>query len=185
MPMTSYQRTFRASSAVCFLICLTAVCGCGSGPTQDAARRDFPVPDAKPTTAVNARVADARRDLGRDEEQGGHTLKRHVGRSDEQLRERLEHEGNVSAASTWTDRASAETVVAEALTAEKGRIENWIRRGYPRPNLALRYDAGHMIGRSLRRGDSAPVGCTRAVIVLRADGPDSFYVLTTYPEARE
>jgi len=185
MPMTSYQRALHASSAFCFLVCLAAVYGCGSGPAQDAARRDFPVADAKPTTAVNARVAGARHDLDRDEEQGGHTLKRHVGRSDQQLRERLEHEGNISAASTWTDRASAETVVAEALTVEKGRIENWMRRGYPRANLALRYDAGRMIGRSLRRGDSAPAGCTQAVIVLRADGPDSFYVLTTYPEARE
>jgi hypothetical protein len=60
-----------------------------------------------------------------------------------------------------------------------------MRRGYPRANLALHYDAGHVIGRSLRRGDPQSVDCTAAVIVLRADGPDSFYVLTTYPEARE
>ena len=33
------------------------------------------------------------------------------------------------------------------------------------------------------RVESVP--CTSAVIVLRADGPDGFYVLTTYPEARE
>ena len=183
--MTRYQRTLLPFSAVCFLVCLTAVCGCGSGPAQDAARSDFPVPDAKPKTAGNARVANDRHDLGRDEEQGGHTLKRHVARTDQQLQERLEHEGNISAASTWTDRATAETVVAEALTAENGRIENWMRHGYPRPNLALHYDAKRMIGRSLRRGGSAPVGCTQAVIVLRADGPGSFYVLTTYPEAHE
>jgi hypothetical protein len=75
--------------------------------------------------------------------------------------------------------------VAEALRAERGRIESWMRRGGRRPNLALHYDAGRVIGRSLRRGDSQTVECTRAVIVLRADGPDSFYVLTTYPEASE
>jgi len=112
-------------------------------------------------------------------------LKKHVARTDEQLRARLEHERNISAASTWTDQETAETVVAEALAAERGRIENWMRRGYPRANLALHYDAGRMIGRSLRRGDDTTVGCTSAVIVLRADGPDSFFVLTTYPEARE
>jgi hypothetical protein len=28
------------------------------------------------------------------------------------------------------------------------------------------------------------VTCTDAVIVLRADGPDNFYVLTAYPETR-
>ena len=72
-----------------------------------------------------------------------------------------------------------------ALRAERGRIESWTRRGYPRANLALHYDAGRAIGRSLRRGDSNTVDCTAAVIVLRADGPEAFYVLTTYPEARE
>ena len=69
--------------------------------------------------------------------------------------------------------------------AEQRRIEGWSGRGYPRANLALHYDAGRPIGRSLQRGREQPVDCTRAVIVLRADGSDSFYVLTTYPEAHE
>jgi hypothetical protein len=60
-----------------------------------------------------------------------------------------------------------------------------MRRGYPRANLALHFDAGRTIGRSLRRGEIQTVNCTSAVIVLRADGPNSFYMLTTYPEGRE
>ena len=123
--------------------------------------------------------------MGRDERRGGHTLDRHVARTDEQLRERLARETNISAASTWTDRETAETVVSEGLAAEHGRVDNWLQRGYPRANLALHYDARRVIGRSLRRGDSRSVDCTSAVIVLRADGPQDFYVLTTYPEARE
>jgi hypothetical protein len=129
-------------------------------------------------------VAVERYDLARDEERGGHTLKKHVGRTDEQLQERLRRE-RISAASTWTDRETAETTVAEALRAERRRIDGWMRRGYPRANLALHYDAGRSIGRSLQRGEEQTVNCTSAVIVLRADGPDRFYVLTTYPEARE
>ena len=126
-----------------------------------------------------------RYDLERDEERGGHTLSRHVARTDAELEERLERERNISAASTWTNRETAEETVAEALRTERGRVESWMRRGYPRANLALHYSAGRPIGRSLQRGESAPVTCTDAVIVLRADGPDSFYVLTTYPEARK
>jgi len=101
------------------------------------------------------------------------------------LRERLLRERNISAASTWTDRETAEITVAQALRAERGRIESWMRRGFPRANLALHYDAGRTIGRSLRHGEEQTVDCSNAVIVLRADGPDSFYVLTTYPEERE
>jgi hypothetical protein len=91
----------------------------------------------------------------------------------------------ISAASTWTNRDTAEATVAEAFRAEQRRIDGWMKRDYPRANLALHYDAGRPIGRSLQRGREQPVDCTRAVIVLRADGPDSFYVLTTYPEAHE
>jgi hypothetical protein len=71
------------------------------------------------------------------------------------------------------------------LAAERNRVENWMHRGYPRANLALHYDAGRVIGRSLRRGEEKTVDCNSAVIVLRANEPESFYVLTTYPEARE
>jgi len=139
--------------------------------------------ESQPTPA--SRAASGRYDLEKDEERGGHTLEKHVGRSDEELRQRLHRERDISAASTWSDRETAEVMVAEALSAERGRVERWMQRGYPRVNLALHYHADHPIGRSLRRGDDQVIECTEAVIVLRADGPDSFYVLTAYPEARE
>jgi hypothetical protein len=167
------------------LICASVACGCGSGPAQDASRPDFPVPETRSKSNGDFPSAPVHYDLGRDEDRGGHTLKKHVARTDEQLRERLQQEHNISAASTWTDRATAETVVAEALAAQRNHVGNWMHRGYPRPNVALHYDSGRVIGRSLRRGGSAVVDCTQAVVVLRADGPDGFYVLTTYPEARE
>jgi hypothetical protein len=169
----------------CLIFVGVAASGCGSGPAQVDSGHNDQASEAKPKARTDFQNAAGGYDLARDEEHGGHTLKKHVARTDEQLRERLEHERNISAASTWTDRETAETVVAEALAAEKARVDGWMRRGYPRANLALHYNAGRVIGRSLRRGDSQTVACTSAVIVLRADGPDCFYVLTTYPEARE
>jgi hypothetical protein len=171
----------RVIAAAMMAIGLAMVTGCGQNPAPTATGANHEEPRGNVTRGEAAN----RYDLGRDEERGGHTLTRHVARSDEQLRERLARERNISAASTWTDRESAEETVAHALQAERGRVENWMRRGFPRANLALHYRAGQVVGRSLRRGDSQPVDCTSAVIVLRADGPESFYVLTTYPEARE
>jgi hypothetical protein len=157
---------------VCFAVLLllwplALVVGCGqsSAPIRES-----------PATAPTQRY-----DLERDEQRGGHTLEKHVGRSDAELQERLNREPNISAASTWTDRETAERTVGEALHANRGRIETWMRRGLPRPNLAVHLDAGRVIGRTLHRGDSHAVDSIRAVIVLRADGPD-FYVLTAYPE---
>jgi hypothetical protein len=149
--------------------------------------------DAHPTSP-EASVASApfratastqdRYDLARDEKRGGHTLQKHVGRTDDELRERLRRERNISAASTWTDRAAAEETVAAALRADHAKIDRWIDRGYPRANLALHFDAGRNIGRGIEHGESTSVPCTSAVVVLKADSLTSFFVLTTYPEAR-
>jgi hypothetical protein len=159
---------------------LFAFAGCGAGPAPENGKRED-----RPKVRNDFPGSSAGYDLGRDEQRGGHTVARHVGRTDEELRERLARERNISAASTWTDLETAETVVGHALAAERSRVESWMRRGFPRANLALHYNAGRVIGRSLRRSDAQAVECSSAVIVLRADGPESFYVLTTYPEAQQ
>jgi hypothetical protein len=129
-----------------------------------------------------------RRDLTVDEARGGHTLARHVGRTDHQLRERLQAQPNISAASTYTDRETAELVVGAILEAESSRIQSWTRRRGARPNLALRSrrPRGPPIGRVLERGRRQPVDASHAVVVLRWDArTNSYYVLTSYPEIRE
>ncbi len=163
-----------------WILLIGALVGCGQMPTTENSRQE-----ERRSGPVNESRASERYDLERDESRGGHTLSRHVARTDDQLLERLQRERNIFAASTWTDREIAEETVAAGLRAERGRIDNWMRRGERRPNLALHFDAGRTVGRSMRRDASEAVPCSSAVIVLRADGPDGFYVLTTYPEARE
>jgi len=157
---------------------------CSPGCRQAAPPAKSPESLAEPRVSEGPAPGGSRYDLAKDEARGGHTLAKHVGRTDDELQERLLRE-HITAASTWTDRATAESVIGEALQAESRRLESWMRRGYPRANLALHYDAGRPIGRSLRRGEDRVVNATQAVIVLRADGLASFYVLTAYPEARE
>ena len=115
---------------------------------------------------------------------GGHTLQRHVGRSDADLLERLRREPQISSASTYTDRETAESVIAAALRNDNRSFAAWRERSGRRPNFVLRYRADHVIGRSMARGHSMSVPCDRAVIVLRwDDGRQRYYVLTSYPEA--
>lgn len=127
-------------------------------------------------------------DLRRDEALGGHTLERHVGRSDSQLAERLRREPQIAAASTYPDVATASRVVALALAASRDRVDVWARRIGARPNLVLNYyapRAGPPLGRSLRRGDRVPRDCDRAIVVLRWHARQQrWYVLTSYPDVR-
>lgn len=123
------------------------------------------------------------RDLSRDEAEGGHTLSRHVGRTDEELRQRLQHE-HISAASTYTDRAAAEQAVGAALAANAQRINDWAASSGGHPNLVLDFDSPQAIGRSLRRGQSQSTPCSHALVVLKWKPPTDYFVLTSYPDCR-
>jgi hypothetical protein len=125
------------------------------------------------------------RDLSADEAMGGHTLARHVGKTDDELRARLLREPNISSASSYTDRTTAEAVVGAALSSGGPSFEAWRRRTGRRPNFVLHFAARRVIGRSIARGrrDAAP--CEDALVVLRWDDRrQRFYVLTSYPERR-
>jgi hypothetical protein len=129
--------------------------------------------------------AERRHDLSQDEAAGGHTLRKHVGRTDADLRERLARERDISAASTWNDRASAESAIGAAISDQGAKISRWLERDR-HPNLVLDYggDSAHPFGRTLRRGEDRVEPCAHAVIVLRWDGANSYHVLTAYPECR-
>ncbi len=115
---------------------------------------------------------------------GGHTLQRHIGRTDDELRERLERERHISAASTYTNRATAEHVIAEAIRQNQDRIQHWLERSSGHPNLVLEYHSDQQVGRVLNRGESHSIPCSNAIAVLKWAEPNRYYVLTSYPECR-
>ena len=117
---------------------------------------------------------------------GGHTLSRHAGKTDAELAERLRREPQISAASTYTDRAIAERAVGAALSGAGSKLASWERRSGRRPNLVLNYVTPDKrpLGRSLRRGQRSAQPASRALVVLRwHERSNRFYVLTSYPEA--
>jgi CDI toxin RNase A-like protein len=166
------------------LLALGGCDGAGTAPqtTVSASAQPAATAAARPAPDRSAQV----RDLSIDESMGGHTLARHVGKSDAELAERLRREPHISSASTYTDRATAERVVGATLAASSRQLDPWEHRSGRRPNLALYSDqrSTRSIGRSLSRGQRAAAPCDRAIVVLRWDERrDRFFVLTSYPEA--
>jgi hypothetical protein len=138
---------------------------------------------------IEARVEGRRsdgppRDLAQDEAAGGHVLRKHVGRTDDELRDRLRRERNISGSSTYTERATAERAIGDAIVQSHAKIERWLSRSGGRPNLVLDYDSDQPLGRTMNRGDSQSRPCSHAVIVLKYDPPANYHVLTSYPECR-
>lgn len=144
---------------------------------------------AHPRPALDrARVESARstlqfstRDLAADEARGGHTLQSHVGRTDEELAERLVREPAIRAASSFVDRPAAERVVGAALAANTARVAKWLRCAEGDTRLVLEHASPAPLGRTLSRGAAAVTECSRARVVLERVPPASFYVLTSYP----
>ena len=70
-----------------------------------------------------------------------------------------------------------------ALDENATRVQAWVDRRAPKPNLAIRYRArdGLPTGRVLDRGDTTSHDARGAVVVLRWRDED-WYVLTSYPE---
>jgi len=173
-----YRSISRVASAFAILL-LAACCGCHSNSA--VAKSDQPDQAAsKPATRSESGSS---RDLSADESSGGHTLKRHVGRTDDQLHDRLNHE-RISAASTYTDRATAEQAIGSAIAANQGKIQSWVSRSGGHPNLVLDYDSPRPIGRTLYRDERRSAPCSHALVVLKWKPPADYYVLTSYPECK-
>ena len=175
------RRRLPAASLFAILVAL-AVTSCNNRPAP--AREAAPAPTQTAPAVEQKPASSPGRDLSVDESMGGHTLARHVGKTDEELLQRLRRERRISAASTYTDRASAESVVGATLAAGGRSFDAWRRRTGRRPNFVLHHSANRVIGRSISRGRSSPKPCEDAVVVLRWDDRRrDFYVLTSYPEA--
>jgi len=162
----------------CAVLVFEALVTACTTPVQDSTGTTFHSPSAE--TAVSSH------DLAQDEAAGGHTLRKHVGRSDAELRERLEKEPNIAAASTYTDRVTAEKAIGLALEQNRAKVQRWLARSGGHPNQVLDYstDGDHPVGRTLRRGQESSQPCSHALVVLRWSGDDHYYVLTSYPECR-
>ncbi len=118
--------------------------------------------------------------LREQERLGGHTIERHVGKSDAYLRERLRR-SSIRAASTYYDGNQAGQVILNAINANRSGISNWKSSGGSR--YVLRYSHGRTLGKVLERGQTKTSSSSRITVVLqkRSSAPNGYYVLTSYP----
>ncbi len=180
-PMKKHSRT-RTMIHLAFVLILGALISC-----QPPAASNSPASPASSPAAAHDEShfnSGPARDLSQDERAGGHILRKHVGQSEEDLRRRLDREQNITGASTYTDRNTAEHVVGGAIAKSQDRIQSWLSRSGRHPNLVLDYDSDEAIGRTMNRGEVHSHPCTHALVVLKYAGPDDYYVLTSYPECR-
>ncbi len=113
---------------------------------------------------------------------GGHTLEKHVGKTEAELAQRLASEKRISGASSFTYRSVAESAIAEAMNEKKSAIDSWVKKGGNR--YTIEYDTHKIIGITLRRGASKATSTSRLKIILQRSTKLSpgYFILTAYPE---
>jgi len=120
--------------------------------------------------------------LDSHEAAGGHTLERHVGKTEAQLAQRLASETRISAASSFTDSSVAEVAIAEAMNRNQSAIDSWVKSRGNR--YTIDYNANRIIGITLRRRASKATSASRLKIVLQRSAklPPGYFILSAYPE---
>lgn len=134
------------------------------------------------TTTSNPKSTDKILDEMEGPPNNGHTLERHVGKTDEQLRQRLQQE-SVSAASTYYDKASAVKAVNEVLAKHDKEIQQWLKDG-KQDRLVLNTHHTFSTGKSVLRKDMKVhdnVMDTVTVLAKSSTNSRGYSLLTSYP----
>ncbi len=115
------------------------------------------------------------------EVRNGHTLAEHVGRSGSQLTERVMRRKGIPYASSFTDQAAAERLIARTIDGQAAAVDRWLHSSSPR--LKLVNVLIETTGRSASRdGVIAEVRGIRVVLERDPSMPEGFRVLTAFPQ---
>jgi hypothetical protein len=121
--------------------------------------------------------------LAAEEAAGGHTIARHVARTEAQLRARLAAEQGIPAATTFKTLQEAERVVYEAMRANRAAIQQWAQAGGS-GTKSFTFSAGRTIGQGVVRSTGQMQNMSNVNVVLRkvATAGRQSFVLTAYPK---
>ena len=116
------------------------------------------------------------------EDAGAHLIDKHVGKSEQELLDRL-HKENISASSSFVDLPSAEHFCAQTIKEHQSEIDDWLAgKGGNRLVIDSTFDA--KTGISVERGQDHAVDTHSVKLVLeRSDKLGIGYrIVTGYPE---
>lgn len=119
---------------------------------------------------------------------GAHTISRHVGLTEAQLRQRLADDPkHPPAASTFPSEEAAQFLVQDGINADQKNIGKWLTtQPFPTSPKALTYTPGRNVptGLTMRRGSSNPQAAYSMRIILKPMPTlkPPFIVLTAYPD---
>ncbi|AOE91265.1 hypothetical protein LBM341_03011 [Ralstonia solanacearum] len=113
---------------------------------------------------------------------GGHTILKHVGKTEAELRARLAAEPNRMIVSSFHSLQDAEWAISKAMRANVVSIKAWAQSASRGSRLALTDQVGRTIGHGVDRNSGKLVNLSKVKIVLKYETYNGmpYYVLTAY-----
>ncbi|MFP4890434.1 RNase A-like domain-containing protein [Paraburkholderia sp. EG304] len=113
---------------------------------------------------------------------GGHTLLKHVGRTEAQLRERLRLEPKRTEVSSFANLQEAEWAISETMLANASKIRKWTTTS--KRTLTLEKDVGRKVGYVLTKKTDTLVDSSKVKVILKYGTYNGmpYYILTAMIE---
>ncbi|QDW48967.1 RNase A-like domain-containing protein [Burkholderia sp. KBS0801] len=113
---------------------------------------------------------------------GGHTVARHVGKTEAQLRERLKYQPWLGAVSSFNDLRTAEWAVSEVLRTHAHQIERWTASAHRNSKQKFVSDVGRTVGQIITREADSSFMSRRVAVVIKLTAYNSmpYYILTAF-----
>jgi len=114
---------------------------------------------------------------------GGHTILKHVGKTEAGLRARLAAERDIKAASSFTTLGHAEKAISSGLRANAFQIQAWAKGQGMGKTLRIIHDTGSIVGQTVLRLSNRLQQTSRIQIVLKLQTYNNmpYYILTAFP----
>jgi hypothetical protein len=121
--------------------------------------------------------------VGRDDDRwGGHTIERHVGKSDQDLRARLANDPRIATASAWDSPEIAEQVIEATLRQHAAELARWLAQAAPGSRRTFDHRGDRRVGRAIRaEAPERVVPLRNARLVVEALGRGRWRLITAYP----
>ncbi|KXU90323.1 hypothetical protein CI15_03705 [Paraburkholderia monticola] len=113
---------------------------------------------------------------------GGHTIAKHVGRTEAQLRARLAAESRIYIASSFADLRAAEASISKVMQLNSSKVKAWAATNEIR--LCLIQDVGSPVGYGVVRSTGKLVQLRRVKMFIKRGSHNGmpYYILTAYLE---
>ncbi|PTA87237.1 hypothetical protein CWM66_27215 [Kosakonia sp. H7A] len=118
---------------------------------------------------------------------GGHTLERHIGKTPEELFERLERRPTLTATSSFRNVREAEQLISKVIADNRNQIQMWVKHLPPGMNAKMELESlfSGQTGILVSRGSAQVTACYRVRVILRFEywHDKPYFVLTAFPKA--